>query len=203
VHDGSRCAGLDQEHGMSETPHRQTATPAAAGIEGQPNQPRYPSSRKAGTGRAGDFDFLAGRWAIKNRRLKTRWTGAGDWEEFSGEATCYTVLGGLGSIEELQIPPGQARGLGIRLLDTGTGLWSDYWSASGSGVVMPPPMTGGFEGGVGTFVATGDRDGDIPIHSRGVWDRITPTSCRWHQAFSRDGGRSWEDNWFMDWARIG
>ncbi|MBL8343482.1 MAG: hypothetical protein JNL30_18580 [Rubrivivax sp.] len=185
------------------------ATPELGGaaahgsIEGQMNHPRHPAARRAGTGRAGDFNFLAGRWSIKNRRLKTRWSGTGDWEEFDGEATCFTVLGGLGSIEELCIPPGQPRGLGIRLLDTGTGLWSDYWSSSGSGVVMPPPMTGVFEGGVGTFVATDDRDGDIPIHSRGVWDRITPTGCRWHQAFSRDGGRTWEDNWFMDWTRIG
>lgn len=154
------------------------------------------------TGRAGDFDFLAGRWAIRNRRLKTRWAGASDWEDFDGDATCHTVLGGLGSIEELRIPPGQPRGLGIRLLNTGTGVWSDYWVQSGSGLVLPPPMTGVFADGVGTFTATGDMDGDIPIHSRGVWDRITPHSCRWHQAFSRDGGATWEHNWFMDWTRI-
>ncbi len=48
----------------------------------------------------------------------------------------------------------------------------------------------------------GDSDGDIPVHSRGVWDRITPTSCRWHQAYSRDGVKTWEDNWFMDWNRV-
>jgi hypothetical protein len=154
------------------------------------------------TGRPGDFDFLAGSWTIKNRRLKTRWTGAQDWELFDGDATCWTVLGGAGSIEELRIPAGQARGLGIRLLDSARGVWSDYWVSNGSGLVVPPPMAGGFEGGVGTFLATDDRDGDIPIWSRGVWDRITPTSCRWHQAFSRDGGQTWEDNWFMDWTRL-
>jgi hypothetical protein len=64
-------------------------------------------------------------------------------------------------------------------------------------------MTGVFEGGVGNFIAAHDRGGDIPIHSRGVWDRITPASCRWHQAFSRDGARAWEDNWLMDRTRVG
>jgi hypothetical protein len=160
------------------------------------------TTAQQGTGRAGDFDFLQGSWSIENRRLKQRGVGSNDWEEFAGESTCYTVLGGLGSVEELRIPVGQPRGLGIRLLDVNTGLWSDYWTSSGSGLVMPPPMFGNFEGGVGTFIATNDRDGDVPIHSRGVWDQITPTSCRWRQAFSRDGGKTWEDNWFMRWRRI-
>lgn len=157
---------------------------------------------KQGSGKAGDFDFLAGRWTIKNRRLKTRWAAVEDWELFDGAATCWTVLDGRGSIEELNIPPGRARGLGIRLLDVERGVWSDYWTGSGSGVVVPPPMTGAFDGGVGTFIATDERDGEIAIWSRGVWDRITPTSCRWHQAFSRDEGQTWHGNWFMDWTRL-
>ena len=158
----------------------------------------------AAKGRPGEFDFLAGRWTIKNRRLRTRWAGSEDWELFDGEATCWTVLGGLGSIEELSIPPGQPRGLGIRLLDTERGQWSDHWVGRGGGVIAPTPMWGGFDdSGAGTFIATDDRDGDIAIWSRGVWDRITPTSCRWHQAFSRDEGRTWEHNWFMDWTRAG
>jgi hypothetical protein len=154
-----------------------------------------------GSARAGDFDFLAGSWTIRNRRLRTRWLGSNDWEVFDGDSTCWTVLGGRGSIEELRIPAGQPRGLGIRLLDMDKGLWSDHWVGSGQGVIVPSPMWGEFRNGVGTFIAIDDRDGDIPIHSRGVWDRITPTSCRWHQAFSRDGGATWEDNWFMDWTR--
>ena len=161
-----------------------------------------PSSR--GTARAGDFDFLAGRWSIKNRRLKQRWVPLAqqEWETFDGDSHCWTVLGGLGSIEELRIPVGQPRGMGIRLLDRDKGLWSDYWVANGTGEIVPPPMWGAFKDGAGTFIATGERDGDIAIHSRGVWDRITSTSCRWHQAFSRDGGATWEDNWFMEWTRI-
>jgi hypothetical protein len=37
---------------------------------------------------------------------------------------------------------------------------------------------------------------------RKVCGLIAATRWRWHQAFSRDGGKSWEDNWFMDWERI-
>ena len=42
----------------------------------------------------------------------------------------------------------------------------------------------------------------FPIKVRGVWDRITRTSCRWHQAVSRDGGNTWDVNWWMDWTRV-
>lgn len=63
-------------------------------------------------------------------------------------------------------------------------------------------MWGAFKGGVGTFTATDDTDGEIAIWSRGVWDSITPDSCRWHQAFSRDEGKTWEHNWLMECARV-
>jgi hypothetical protein len=36
---------------------------------------------------------------------------------------------------------------------------------------------------------------------RFIWSRIGPTSARWEQAFSADGGASWEMNWIMDFTR--
>jgi hypothetical protein len=149
-------------------------------------------------GRAGDFDFLAGAWKISHRRLKT--TGSDDWDVFDGEATCWTILGGVASIEELRIPQRGFSGMGLRLLDIDQRVWSDFWVNGKSGVLTPPGMTGGFDNGIGTFVAD-DVDDNRPIKVRGIWDRITPSSCRWHQAISRDGGMAWEGNWFMDWVR--
>lgn len=146
-------------------------------------------------GRIGDFDFLTGEWKISHRRLNGK-----DWDLFDGEATCWAVLGGVGSIEELRIPARGFSGIGIRLLDLDKKVWSDFWVNGRSGVLTPPGMSGWFEQGIATFEAD-DRDGDQPIKVRGIWDRITPRSCRWRQAVSRDAGASWQENWFMDWVR--
>lgn len=150
----------------------------------------------AGAG-AGDFAFLTGEWRIANRRLKT--PGTDDWDEFEGEATVWAALNGVASIEELRIPSRNFAGMGVRVFDLEKRLWADHWVNARAGVVNPP-MMGSFAGGVGTFLSD-EMDGDKPIKARGVWDRVTPASCRWHQATSSDGGVTWDANWFMDWNR--
>lgn len=176
------------------------AVPAAALAAGAGTPPgpapKPPDAR--GTGKPGEFEFLSGTWTIANRRRKA--PGSEEWDEFPGEATCWSVLAGAGSIEELRIPARGFSGLGIRLLDRERSLWTDFWVPGRTGVLSPPPLTGAFEGGVGTFTAA-EEEGGKPLLVRGVWDRVTPTSCRWHQATSRDGGKSWVHDWFMEWKR--
>lgn len=147
-------------------------------------------------GNPGEFNFLAGEWRIAHRRPRAD----GTWDEFTGEATCWTILGGVGSVEELRIPARNFMGMGLRLLDVERRLWADYWVNAQSGVLGAAGLTGGFENGAGSFYAD-DVDGETPIVVRGVWDQITPTSCRWRQGVSRDGGQTWEENWFMEWRR--
>jgi len=65
-----------------------------------------------------------------------------------------------------------------------------------------PGQLGVFENGAGTFLSEGERAEGAELY-RGVWDRITPQSCRWSQGSSRDGGKTWDDSWFMDWTRVG
>ncbi|HYI40094.1 MAG TPA: hypothetical protein VE053_07235 [Allosphingosinicella sp.] len=162
---------------------------AARGLRAAENSPG---------GKPGDFDFLTGEWRIANRMIKPGTTD--EWIEFMGEATCWSILAGVGSVEELRIPARNFSGMGLRLLDVDKRIWSDHWVNSKSGVMTVPGQTGLFRGGVGTFGAD-DMDGDVPVKVRSVWDRITPNSCRWYQGLSRDGGRTWRDTWFMSWKR--
>lgn len=146
----------------------------------------------------GDFDFLTGEWTIKNRRLKD---GTKDvWEEFEGGATVHRVMKGQASIEELRAN-GKFLGMGVRVWNPEDKKWADHWTGYYNGVVNPPQM-GEFIDGEGVFISDEEVDGVKWLY-RGVWDRITPTSCRWHQSSSSDGGNTWERNWYMDWARVG
>jgi hypothetical protein len=61
-------------------------------------------------------------------------------------------------------------------------------------------VVGSFSGGVGEFFGD-DSEGGTPVRVRFVWSGITPTSARWEQAFSTDGGASWEINWIMEMTR--
>ena len=154
--------------------------------------PRAP----APTGRPGDFDFLTGEWTIKHRQWKNK-----KWDLFTGEATVVGILGGIASIEELRIPERNFSGMGLRLLDVNRKLWADFWVNSQSGVLGSEPAWGSFTNGVGTWDGD-DVDGSgKPLIIRGCWDKITPTSCRWYQASSKDDGKSWQESWVMDWTR--
>ena len=144
----------------------------------------------------GDFDFLTGEWKIHNRKLNGT-----QWEEFAGEATVSGLLGGIASVEELRIPARNFSGMGLRLLDVERKLWADYWVNGKSGALTPPPSWGSFVEGVGTWDSE-DREGDQPVIYRGVWDRITPKSCRWYQAASTDDGKTWKTSWSMEWTRV-
>ncbi|MGH6614257.1 hypothetical protein [Sphingomonas sp.] len=150
-------------------------------------------------GKPGDFDFLTGEWRIHNRMIKPG--TASEWIEFPGEATVRAILGGVCSVEELRIPARDFSGMGLRLLDLEKRLWSDHWVNGKSGVVTVPGQLGVFRDGVGTFESE-EMDGGARMLVRGIWDRITPTSHRWYQTVSRDGGKSWAENWYMDWTRV-
>jgi hypothetical protein len=40
-----------------------------------------------------------------------------------------------------------------------------------------------------------------PASSGDIWTVVSDVVCRWEQAFSADGGRSWETNWIMEFKR--
>jgi hypothetical protein len=153
--------------------------------------------KPAATGKPGDFDFLSGNWKIKHRQLKDK-----KWDQFEGEATVVGMLAGVASVEELRIPSKKFSGMGLRLLDIEKKLWADYWISGKSGVLTPPPAWGSFVNGVGTWDSDEEDDEKKPIIVRGVWDKITANSCRWYQASSADDGKTWEENWVMEWVKV-
>ncbi len=150
-----------------------------------------------------DFDFFVGRWRVHHRRLQERLANSHDWIEFEGTSVAQTLLAGYGNIDDnvLELPGDPYRAVTLRAFDVKTGLWSIWWldGRSPKGP-LDPPVRGTFKEGVGTFFADDTFDGK-PIRVRFIWSRIAPASCHWEQAFSPDGGKTWETNWEMTFVR--
>jgi hypothetical protein len=147
----------------------------------------------------GDFDFLTGTWKIRHRRLKDG--NKYEWQSFESSATVHRVLNGMGSIEELRKADGSDMGMGVRVWLPQEMKWADHWTSAANGVVNPA-QKGEFIDGEGVFMSEEEVDGVKWLY-RGVWDKIAPKSCRWHQSASKDGGKSWEWSWWMEWTKIG
>ena len=148
-----------------------------------------------------DFDFIVGRWRIYNRRLRVRLKGSTDWEEFEATAIIRKVLGGLGNVDEITMEhaAGRLEGLSLRLYNPTSQEWSIYWADNRFGVLQTP-LIGRFKEGRGEFYAQEIFEGKN-IFNRFIWSDITETSARWEQAFSADGGKTWETNWIMQLIR--
>jgi hypothetical protein len=153
-------------------------------------------------GRA-DFDFFIGSWKMQNRILRERLVGSTAWEEFDGVTVAHKILGGIGHIEEYtyQRASGATEGLAMRLFDPATQQWSVYVADNRNGL-DPRPAIGTFKDGRFVAYSYEPWKGRY-IFCRMIWSAITSTSFHWEQAFSADGGSTWETNWIADFVRSG
>ena len=146
-----------------------------------------------------DFDFLYGKWKMPNHRLVKRLAGSHDWEDFMSYDECNPLPGGLGNEDFFKTDHWKGFvGMTTRTYDPKTGLWRLYWvDNTFSGGVIEAPVVGKFEGNVGVFEAPDTFDGR-PIIVRFTWT-VHPKGDKvvadWAQAFSADGGKTWETNW--------
>lgn len=146
-----------------------------------------------------DFDFLHGTYRVRNRRLKERLAGCTEWVEFDAVNTAKPILDGLGNQDEFRTEhwPGFV-GMSFRFFDPQTGQWSIYWADNRRGS-LEPPVRGAFIDDIGLFEGDDQLNGN-PIRVRFVWTRGRD-AARWEQAFSADGGKTWETNWIMEFSR--
>ena len=148
-----------------------------------------------------DFDFLVGTWKVHHRTLKKRLNGSTEWEEFDGDTVDRKILNGLGNLDEnfIHAKTGPAHAMTLRLFNPESKEWSIYWSTDVTGT-LDVPMIGSFKDGRGEFYSQEVFQGRH-IYNRFIWSRITVNSCQWEQAFSENGGKTWETNWVMEFER--
>jgi hypothetical protein len=150
------------------------------------------------TSSSNDFDFLAGKWTMDNKRLKRRLDNCNEWIEYkSTDENFGTLLNGLANLDiyKTNFNPVNNKpyeGITLRLFNPETKLWSLYWVDSNLGV-LDPPVVGSFEGNVGTFYCKDIFQGK-KILVVFKWDKTDPDNPVWSQAFSTDNGSTWEMN---------
>ena len=141
-----------------------------------------------------DFDWDIGSWKIHMRRLLHPLTGSTTWVEYDGTDVVRRVWDGRANMGEVEAdgPAGHLQLLTLRLYNPQAHQWSINIASSKAGT-MSPPAVGEFRNGRGEFYDQETFDGKTILVRFGV-SEITTNSCRFDQAFSVDGGKTWEVN---------
>ncbi|MDQ3820919.1 MAG: hypothetical protein M3362_24990 [Acidobacteriota bacterium] len=166
--------------------------PALAQKKSEAASLRTTSARRDGQH---DFDFEIGTWKTHLRRLLNPLTGSNTWVEYDGTTIVRKVWQGRANLVELVAdgPAGHFEGLSLRLYNPESHQWSLNFANAMSGV-MAQPTIGEFRNGRGEFYDQETFNGRAILVRFVIYD-ITPNSCRFEQAFSDDGGKTWEVNW--------
>jgi hypothetical protein len=150
-----------------------------------------------------DFDFEIGHWKTHLKRLEHPLSGSQSWVSYEGTTEVRKVWNGRANLVELEVdsPKGHIEALSLRLYNPDSHQWSLNF-ANSAGPSMGTPTIGEFKNGVAEFYDQEDFAGRA-ILVRFVISDIKPDSCHFEQAFSADGGKSWEINWVADDTRTG
>ncbi len=149
-----------------------------------------------------DFDFHFGTWNTHISRLLNPLSGSTTWVDYEGVSVVRKVWNGRASLFELEVDgaPGHIEGVGLRLYNPQSHQWNLNWANSSSGM-LDGAMIGEFKDGRGEFYGPDTFGGRTILVRNGFYDIAQASSC-FEQAFSSDGGKTWETNWIMTFTRL-
>jgi len=137
-----------------------------------------------------------------NHKLKKSLVGSHEWDDFVTCGEGNPLPGGIGDTDYWKTNYWKDLvGVTVRTYDRNSGLWRIYWvdNTNSEGVIQPP-VVGKFKSNVGIFEGPDTRNG-LPIVVRYTWT-LSPKGAsvvaKWEQAFSSDGGKTWETNWYNE-----
>jgi hypothetical protein len=151
---------------------------------------------------AHDFDFDFGTWKTHSSRLLHPLTGSNDWVNMDGSTIVSPIWGGRGNLAEFKGggPAGVIELLALRLYNPATHQWLLNFATPGVGTLGAPGL-GHLENGRIEFYDQEDYQGRLILLRFSIWG-ITPDTAQSEQAFSADGGRTWETNWINRYTRV-
>ena len=154
-----------------------------------------------------DFDFLIGDWKAHVRRLPDRLVGSTKWIAYDGISNHHKLLDSNANFEAFEVRNAAGDHLKaqtLRLYNPESHQWSIYLVDLDKGTLDGPPQIGQFtngpNGSMGEFYAQDVWKGRAVL-IRYVWLNLSPKTSRMEQAFSPDGGKTWEVNWICELTR--
>ncbi len=143
-----------------------------------------------------DFDWDIGTWKTHQLRLLHPLTGSTTWVEYQGTDVVRRIWDGANEgLIEAQGTAGRLEIYTLRVYNPDAHQWNIYSTNPATGV-LGPPAVGEFKNGRGEFYDQETYHGRAILVRFAVFD-ITPDSCRFEQAFSADGGKTWEPNFMV------
>jgi hypothetical protein len=170
------------------------AAPFAA--PAQPARPAPPT-----VGGPHDFDFEFGDWKCHLARRLRPLTGSNEWVQYDGTSIVKPWWNGKANVGELELdgPAGHLEGMSVRVYNPATHQWGVSFANSAVGS-LGTAMFGGFQNGRGEFYNQ-DTLNDRAILVRFIFSDVTAHTFQLEQAFSDDGGKTWEANWIAKFTR--
>jgi TonB family protein len=169
----------------------------------QPNNSQTTSqTQTAGADRDGshDFDWDIGTWKTHQRRLLRPLTGSTSWVEYNGTDVVRKIWEGANQgIIEADGSAGHLEIFTLRVYNPDSHQWNIYFVSPGG--MLSQPVIGEFKNGRGEFYDQETYKGRSILVRFAVSD-ITATSCHFEQAFSADGGKTWEVNFIVTEALV-
>jgi len=166
-------------------------------------QPHYALAQQPATPHNGqhDFDFNFGKWRTHIQSLQHPLSGSTTWVKLEGTVTVRKVWDGRASLEEIEAdgPAGHFEGTTLFLYNPKSHQWSQTFANSETGSLEIPAI-GEFKNRRGEFYSQEVYNGRAVL-VRGIWSEIKTDTHRFEQAYSDDGGKTWETNFIANLER--
>jgi hypothetical protein len=148
-----------------------------------------------------DFDFNIGAWKTHIKRVVDPLSGSSNSIELNGTVTVRKVWDGRAQLEEIEAdgPNGHWEALTLFLYNPEAHQWSQNYVNAKTGVLNSPAIGGFKDGRVELF--SYDTVNGPAILVRAVWSDMTPTSHRYQESYSADGGKTWATAFTADLTR--
>lgn len=149
-----------------------------------------------------DFDFDFGSWKTHSSRLLHPLTGSTTWADMDGITLVKKIWDGRANIAEYKAdgPAGHVELISLRWYNPTGHQWNLDFATPNVGT-LGTPGTGEFKNGRADFYDQEPLNGKAILVRFSIWG-ITRDTAQSEQAFSSDGGKTWEVNWINKYTRL-